>query len=206
MDVLVLRLDEQKRVSSRQKQCVLLSGHRLIIIYYIVNTWLNIAMVDNLHQKRSKLIMNTYMTSIRQIKRILCDIIHQCKHTSTQRSERKLLFNILLPLSNIIYERGPNLSYKRNIFHIAYLTEGYFKQNSSNVIKVYLKHFGHLRIINNGIIASYSIYAKIAFFAFQKDIGKKDINQYLWHINFKIDLTAVHCTKFFPLFFYQKNL
>lgn len=105
---------------SLEKQPMVLSGHLLIIIYYIVNTWLNIAMVDNLQQKRSKLIMNTYMTSIRQIKRILCDIIHQCKHTSTQRSERKLLFNRLLPLSNIIYERGVNLSYKRNIFHIAY--------------------------------------------------------------------------------------
>ena len=108
------------------KQTMVLSGHRLIIIYYIVNTWLNIAMVDNLQQKRSKLIMNTYMTSIRQIKRILCDIIHQCKHTSTQRSERKLLFNRLLPLSNIIYERGLNLSYKRNIFHIAYNEKAVF--------------------------------------------------------------------------------
>ena len=51
-------------------------------------------------------------------------------------------------------------------------------------------------------MARYSIYAKNRFLRSQKDIGKKDINQYLWHINFKIDLTAVHCTKFFPLFFY----
>ena len=43
---------------------------------------------------------------------------------------------------------------------------------------------------------------KKSLFAFPKGYWKKDINQYLWHINFKIDLTAVHCTKFFPLFFY----
>ena len=121
------------------KQSMVLSGHRLIIIYYIVNTWLNIAMVDNLQQKRSKLIMNTYMTSIRQIKRILCDIIHQCKHTSTQRSERKLLFNRLLPLSNMIYERGLNISYERTIFCNTYDRPGQLL-SFNNEITVFLRH------------------------------------------------------------------
>ena len=78
----------------------------------------------------------------------------------------------------------------------------YFIQRNGSIFEVYQKQFEHLRIISNVLMVKYSIYAKNRFLRSQKDIGKKDINQYLWHINFKIDLTAVHCTKFFPLFFY----
>ena len=78
----------------------------------------------------------------------------------------------------------------------------YFIQRNGSIFELYKNQFGHLRIISNVLMAKYSIYAKNRFLRSQKDIGKKDINQYLWHINFKIDLTAVHCTKFFPLFFY----